>query len=131
MKWLLKIKEVASLITAATVVIGVLFGVFKFMDRTTTTHEALAEIKVQQETVLDSIASLSRQVSDLTLEVEGVKDNMMLMGNAYDGLKNSYIMYVKNNTSATEKFLEYMSPILDYVKKNNFPTVVIQPGMNQ
>ena len=121
MKWLLKIKELASIITAVTVVIGVLWGAFKFMDRTTTTHEALQVIQEQQTIVIDSLASLSRQVQDVKIEMEGVKENMLLMGNAYNGLKNSYVQYVKDNTSATEKFIEYMNPIMDLLKKNSYP----------
>lgn len=127
MKWLLKIKELASIITAVTVVIGVLWGAFKFMDRTTTTHEALQVIQEQQTVVIDSLASLSRQVQDVKIEMEGVKENMLLMGNAYNGLKNSYVQYVKDNTSATEKFIEYMNPIMDLLKKNSSP-IAYQPG---
>lgn len=122
MKLISKVKELASLITAMTVVIGVLWGAFRFMNKSSTQGEALEQIKNQQEVVLDSISSLSRQLQDLSLTVEGVNDNTVLIGNYVEGVNKALIFHLQHSTEVTKEDYAAMMQIIEELKKKEQAT---------
>lgn len=117
MKALSKIKELASLITAVTVVIGVLWGAFRFMNKTSNLGSALEEIMDQQEVMIDSLASLSRKVEDLTLTVEGVGENAILIGNYVEGVNKALVFHLQNSAEVSKEDYAKMMDIIDELKK--------------
>ena len=123
MKWISKIKEFASLITAMTVVIGVLWGGFSFMNKTSTQGDALEQIQQQQTMVLDSISSLSRQLQDLGLTVEGINDNTVLIGNYVEGVNKALIFHLQHSSEVTKDDYAAMMQIIEELKKKEQQTV--------
>lgn len=122
MKWLSKVKELASLITAMTVVIGVLWGAFRFMNKTSNQGSALEEIREQQEVMIDSIASLGRKVDDLTLTVEGVGENAILIGNYVEGVNKALVFHLQNSAEVTKEDFAKMMDIIEELKKKEQQT---------
>lgn len=131
MKWLSKVKELASLITAMTVVIGVLWGAFRFMNKTSNQGSALEEIREQQEVMIDSIASLSRKVEDLTLTVEGVGENAILIGNYVEGVNKALVFHLQNSAEVTKEDFAKMMDIIEELKKKEQLTALQQKGSTE
>ena len=69
MKWLSKVKELASLITAMTVVIGVLWGAFRFMNKTSGQGAALEEIREQLRSLGVEAVELVQQLHQCALNL--------------------------------------------------------------
>lgn len=128
MKWLSKVKELASLITAVTVVIGVLWGAFRFMNKTSNQGSALEEIRNQQEVMIDSLASLARKMEDLTLTLEGVGENAILIGNYVEGVNKALVFHLQNSTEVSKEDYAKMMDIIDELKKKEQLTVSHQGG---
>ena len=122
MKWLSKIKELASLITAASVVIGIIWGAFAFVSRTSDQAEILEEIKAQQTAVADSIHSLSVRVEDMSLLVEGVSDNTILIGNYVEGVNRALRYHLEHSPEVTKDDYAAIMQIVEELKKKEPPT---------
>ncbi len=131
MKWLSKVKELASLITAMTVVIGVLWGAFRFMNKTSGQGAALEEIREQQEVMIDSLTSLGRKVEDLTLTVEGVGENAILIGNYVEGVNKALVFHLQNSAEVTKEDFAKMMDIIDELKKKEQLTALQQKGSTE
>lgn len=114
-----KIKEYASLITALTVVIGVMWGAFRYIDNTSTQANTLDEIKDAQRAMTDSLATLSKRVADLTLVVEAVGENNILIGNYVEKINRALVLHLQNSPEVTKNDYAALIDLINEVKKNN------------
>jgi len=110
---------------------GTMWGAFEYLDSrddnmtklintVNTQNETLLFVKQQQKVMIDSMLFISD-------EVQGVKNSVSEIGCEVSGLKDSYIKFVKDNTQATELFMQYMDGVL-YEKKNISLTVFPNPN---
>lgn len=123
-----KIKSYASLVTSVGVIAGVLFGAYRFADKVTDQAEILIEIQehqkeiqVRQAVVIDSIASLARQVNDLALTIEGVSENTIMIGNYVEGVNKALIYHVQRSSNVSKEDYAAMMEIISELKKKERP----------
>jgi len=121
MKWFEKIKQLSSLITALTVVVGVLWGAFRFMGKTNSQGEVLEEIQIRQGQIIDSLSSISRQVDDLSLMIEGVNDNTVLIGNYVEGVNKALRYHLEHSPEVTKDDYAAIMQIVEELKKKDQP----------
>ena len=116
-----KIKNAATLTTSLFSVVVILWGVFKFVNKTDTQGTTLTEIKQQQTIIIDSISILSQKVMSLEGKVQEVGDNNILIGNYVEGVKAAFDYHITNSPEVTKEDYRKMIMMIDELKKNEQP----------
>ena len=115
-------KYIVAIAGAATILWGAVRSINKSIDSVTRQTEVIRAVRDQQVVVLDSIYSLSRQIQDLSLQVEDINDNTILIGNYVEGVNKSFSYHLKRSPEVTKEDYAAMMQIIEELKKNGGPT---------
>lgn len=98
-----------------------LYGGFMFFDSMKDDISDIKVIQVEYQATTDTILYMVQTMDKRVL----MNENAIGYNSGQVGvLRDSYLTYVKNDSSLTKsEFIEYMDPFLDYIKKNSKSTV--------
>jgi hypothetical protein len=107
---ILSISKIASYITGTFAALGILWGVFRFVDTTNENNCAVDEMSVKIDSLyprFDGVAShsyrIGKSIGELQLEIVGLTQSL-------DKTQKSYARYLmRDNTLTKEEFYEYMN----------------------
>jgi hypothetical protein len=116
-------KYIITIAGAATILWGAVRSINRSIDSVTRQTEVIQAVRDQQAVVLDSIYSLSKQIQGLSLQVDGINDNTVLIGNYVEGINKSFSYHLKRSPEVTKEDYAAMMQIIEELKKNDGPTV--------
>lgn len=107
---ILSISKIASYITGTFAALGILWGVFRFVNTTNENNCAVDEMSVKIDSLyqrFDGVAShsyrIGKSIGELQLEIVGLTQSL-------DKTQKSYARYLmRDNTLTKEEFYEYMN----------------------
>lgn len=104
---------------AACTLIGTLYGIFRGVYRTVDSVEKIqaqqTSVQTQQKVILDSVNALSNRVEGLTLTVEGVGENGILIGKYVQGVWRAFDYHVKNSAEVSKEDYAKMMSLLNSI----------------
>ena len=108
---------IASKIVAGIVGIGVLYGAFVFFDNMQDDIVDIKEVQVEYKATADTTLFIIKSFDD---RISANEKAVAYNSGQVEVLRDSYLQYVKNDSSLTkEEFVKYMDPFLEYIKKNS------------
>ena len=108
---------IASKVVAGIAGIGVLYGAFVFFDNMQDDIVDIKEVQVEYKATADTTLFIIKSFDD---RISANEKAVAYNSGQVEVLRDSYLQYVKNDSSLTkEEFVKYMDPFLEYIKKNS------------
>ncbi len=109
--------QIFGMITGGAAVLGLLFGIFRFINSANSTTEAVKEQTRRIENLYQVVTSQDTVISRISHDVKDLKSDFNSMEEGLKSTQKSYSRYLlRDNTLTKEEFYQYMEG-LD-VKKN-------------
>jgi len=105
-------KYIGFFMTACTLIAS-LYGIFKGVYKI---GEDMKDLKSHQIIISTSVDTLAKSVHDLSVQMEGVGDNGVLIGNYVQGVWKAFNYHVKNSPEVTK---EDYAKMMDLVNRIN------------
>lgn len=105
----LNISKIASYITGTFAALGILWGVFKFVNTVNENNCAVEEITVKIDSLYSKIDDISVQGHRLTRSISDLQSDIIDLKIALNNTQKSYSRYLmRDNTLTKEEFYKYM-----------------------
>ena len=112
-----QIRIIATKVVATVAGIGVLYGAFVFFDNMQDDIVDIKEVQVEYKATADTTLFIIKSFDD---RISANEKAVAYNSGQVEVLRDSYLQYVKNDSSLTkEEFVKYMDPFLEYIKKNS------------
>lgn len=106
----LTISKVASYITGTFAALGILWGVFKFVNTTNENNCAVVEISSKIDSLYKRFDSVSMNSYRLGRSIYDLQIDIVQLSEALDNTQKSYARYLmRDNTLTKAEFYEYMN----------------------
>ena len=105
----LNISKIASYITGTAAAIGVLWGIFRFVETTKKSNNAIQEITVKVDSLYRRFDNVSTNSYRLDKSINELQIDIVNLRGAIDRTQKSYARYlIHDNTLTKEEFYKYM-----------------------
>jgi hypothetical protein len=116
--------KIFSFITGGAAVIGVLFGIFKFIDSANRTTKAVTEQTEKIELLREAVTRQDTTIENLRNGILVITGEVNALSGSLTNTQKSYTRYLlRDNTLTKEEFYEYMRGIEVKKKAINLDSV--------
>jgi len=113
----ISIAKVTSTITGVVAVVGIMWGIFRFIDTANRTAQQSREMAQKIDSLAQKIDGVAMQGYRLARMLSDIDVKLAEQGDKDAKYQRSYIQYVRNNTKTAEELFKYLEG-LDLEKKN-------------
>lgn len=127
-----RLLDVSKYIAGISAIAGVMWAGFKFVDSVNTQTKAIEKIETQLEVMQDSIRCINTHVHGMMLQMEGINENTVLIGNYVQAVDKGVREHLRTMENATLEHYTRITNIIDEAMKIDptamyVPKIVVKP----
>jgi len=111
------ITKITSTITGIVAVVGIMWGIFRFIDTANHTADQSRALSEKIDSLADKLDGVAMQGFRLARMLQEIDIKIAEQETNNEKYHRSYIQYVRNNTKTAEELFKYLEG-LDLEKKN-------------